>query len=121
MKKFLFFVALFLSLNVYGQNAKVKIVLYPNTDAEFEKCMKIATDTLFSCDFCFEIIRKHKDETYPVHYSVVKVDFYSCEDNILLGVCMGSGIPTKKELMLFGNNSLTLANNPRLKDTKVFY
>lgn len=122
MKKILLSLLLLFTLNAFGQNAKVKIVLYPNTDEEFAKCMKMAKDTMFSKDFCFEIIRKHKDEGYPAHYSVVKVDFYSCDDNILLGVCSANNMPTKKELLVFGNNALTLANDPKLKkSTKVFY
>lgn len=109
-------------MNAYGQQAKVKIVLYPNGDEEYNKCMKLVNDTAFSKDFCFEIIRKNVAEDFPKVYGVVKADFYSCDDDILLGVCQATTIPTKKELMLFGHNALTLANDPKLKKTtKVFY
>lgn len=122
MKKYLLTLLLLGSLNAFSQTAKVKIVLYPNTDEEFNKAMKMVTDTAFSKEFCFEVIRKHKSPDFPSTHSVVMVDFYSCDGNVLLGICHADRIPSKKELLLFGHNSLTLATNPNLKkSTKVLY
>lgn len=122
MKKYILTLLLLGGLNAFAQTAKVKIVLYPNTDEEYSKCLKLANDSTFDKDFCFEIIRKRKDSGYPANYSVVKADFYSCDDNVLLGVCQANTIPTKRDLVVFGNNALTLANDPKLKkSTKVFY
>lgn len=122
MKKYILTLLLLGGLNAFAQTAKVKIVLYPNTDEEYSKCLKLANDSSFNKDFCFEIIRKNKDANFPGNYGVVKVDFFSCDDNILLGVCHANTIPTKRDLVVFGNNALTLANDPHLKkSTKVFY
>lgn len=122
MKKYIIVLFLLGSLNAFGQNAKVKIVLYPNSDEEYSKCLKLANDTTFSKDFCFEIIRKNKAADYPANYGIVKVDFFSCDDDILLGSCQANTIPPKRDLLVFGNNALTLANDPHLKKTtKVFY
>ncbi len=122
MKKYILVLFLLAGLNAFGQSAKVKIILYPNTDEEYSKCLKLVSDTTFSKDFCFEIIRKCPAEDYPKHYGIVKVDFYSCDDNILLGVCQANTIPPKRDLLVFGNNALTIANDPKLKkSTKVFY
>lgn len=122
MKKYIIALLLLVSLNAFGQNAKVKIVLYPNSDEEYSKCLKITNDSTLGKDFCFEIIRKHKDENFPANHGIVKADFFSCDDNILLGVCQANTMPTKRELLVFGNNALTLANDPKLKkSTKVFY
>lgn len=123
MKKLLFSFILCSALNAFGQSAKVKIVLYPNTDEEYSKCVKLANDSAFSKDFCFEIIRKNMSQDYPYKSTgVVKADFYSCDDEILLGVCHATTMPSKRDLVVFGNNALTLANDPKLKkSTKVFY
>lgn len=122
MKKYIIALLLLVSLNAFGQNARVKIVLYPNTDEEYSRCLKLVNDTTFGKDFCFEIIRKNIDPGYPKNHGVVKVDFFSCDDNILLGNCQANTIPLKRDLLVFGNNALTLANDPHLKkSTKVFY
>jgi hypothetical protein len=122
MKKYILTLFLLGSLNAFAQTAKVKIVLYPNSDEEYSRCIKLANDSTFDKDFCFEVIRKKKDANFPGNYGVVKVDFFSCDDNILLGVCQANTIPTKRDLVVFGNNALTIANDPKLKkSTKVFY
>lgn len=122
MKKYILTLFLLGGLNAFAQTAKVKIVLYPNSDEEYSRCIKLANDSTFDKDFCFEVIRKKKDEGFPGNYGVVKVDFFSCDDNILLGVCQANTIPTKRDLVVFGNNALTIANDPKLKkSTKVFY
>lgn len=122
MKKYILIISLLGGLNVFAQTQKVKIVLYPNNDYEYEQSLKLMNDSSFNSDFCFEVIRKCKDPGFPSEYGVVKVDFYSCDDNTLLGVCQANSMPTKRELMLFSRNSLTLASNPRLKTTtKVMY
>ena len=123
MKKFIL-ISLFLieGLNSFAQTPKVKIILYPNNDFEYNQAIKLMSDTTFSNDFCFDVIRKHKDSTFPKEYGIVKVDFVSCEGDIRIASCQANTIPNKKELTLYANMSLTIANDPKLlKTTKVLY
>ena len=84
--------------------------------------MKLAIDPDFANEYCVEIIRKKLDEGFPENRQVVKVDFNSCENNMLVGVCWGTTIPTKKELMMMSRNALAIANDPKvLGYTKVLY
>jgi hypothetical protein len=122
MKKYIVALLLLVGLNAFGQSPKLKIVLYPNTDLEYEQAVRLMNDTTFSKDFCFDIIRKHKDPTFPAQYGVVKVDFVSCEGDIMVASCQANTIPNKKELTLYANMSLTIASDPKLrKTTKVLY
>jgi hypothetical protein len=123
MKKFIL-ISLFLieGLNAFAQIPKVKIILYPNTDFEYEQAVKLMSDTTFSNDFCFDVIRKYKDSSFPKEYVVVKVDFVSCEGDIRIASCQANTIPNKKDLTLYANMSLTIANDPKLaKAIKVLY
>ena len=122
MKKYIVSILMLVGLNAFAQSPKLKIVLYPNTDLEYAQAVRLMNDTTFSKDFCLEIIRKHKDQSFPEHYSVVKVDFVSCEGDIMVASCQANTIPSKKELILFANTSLTIASDPKLrKTTKILY
>jgi hypothetical protein len=123
MKKFIL-ISLFLieGLNAFSQIPKLKIILYPNTDFEYNQAVKLMSDTTFSNDFCFDIIRKHKDPSFPSEYGIVKVDFVSCEGDVRVASCQANTMPNKKELILYANMSLTITNDPKLlKTTKVLY
>ena len=123
MKKFIL-ISLFLieGLNAFAQTPKVKIILYPNTDFEYEQAVKLMSDTTFSNDFCFDIIRKHKDSGFPEQYGIVKVDFVYCENDVRVASCQGNTIPNKKDLTFYANMSLNITNDPKLlKTTKVLY
>jgi hypothetical protein len=122
MKKYIVSILMLVGLNAFAQSPKLKIVLYPNSDFEYEQAVKLMNDTTFSKDFCFDIVRKHKDPTFPAQYSVVKVDFVSCEGDVMVASCQANTIPSKKDLTLFANTSLTIANDPKLrKTTKILY
>ncbi len=113
---------MFMGLNAFAQSPKLKIVLYPNTDLEYAQSVKLMNDTAFSQDFCFDIIRKHKDPSFPEQYGIVKVDFVSCEGDIMVASCQANTIPNKKELTLYANMSLRIANDPKLRETtKILY
>ena len=43
-----------MGLNAFAQSPKLKIVLYPNTDLEYEYAVKLMNDTTFNKDFCFD-------------------------------------------------------------------
>ena len=122
MKKYIVSLLMLMGLNAFAQSPKLKIVLYPNSDFEYEQAVKLMNDTTFNKDFCFDIVRKHKDPMFPAQYSVVKVDFVSCEEDIMVASCQANTIPSKKELILFANTSLTIASDPKLrKTTKILY
>ena len=122
MKKYIVSILMFIGLNAFAQSPKLKIVLYPNSDFEYAQAVKLMNDTTFSKDFCFDIIRKHKDPTFPAQYGIVKVDFVSCEGDIMVASCQANTMPSKKDLTLFANTSLTIANDPKLrKTTKILY
>jgi hypothetical protein len=122
MKKYIVALLLLVGLNAFGQSPKLKIVLYPNTDLEYEYAVKLMNDTTFSKDFCFDIVRKYKDPNFPAQYGIVKVDFVSCEGDIMVASCQANTIPSKKELTLYANMSLTIADDPKLrKSTKILY
>jgi hypothetical protein len=123
MKKFIL-ISLFLmgGLNGFTQTPKLKIILYPNNDLEYDQAVKLMNDTTFSKDFCFDIIRKEKDPSFPAEFVVVKVDFVSCEGDVRLASCQANTIPNEKELKLYANMSLTMTKNPKLlKSSKVLY
>jgi hypothetical protein len=123
MKKFIL-ISLFLmgGLNGFTQTPKLKIILYPNNDLEYDQAVKLMNDTTFSKDFCFDIIRKQKDPSFPAEFVVVKVDFVSCEGDVRLASCQANTIPNEKELKLYANMSLTMTKNPKLlKSSKVLY
>jgi len=122
MKKYIVSLLMLIGLNAFAQSPKLKIVLYPNSDLEYQQAVKLMNDTTFSKDFCFDIVRKHKDPNFPAQYSVVKVDFVSCEGDIMVASCQANTMPSKKDLTLFANTSLTIANDPKLrKTTKILY
>ena len=122
MKKYIVSILMFIGLNAFAQSPKLKIVLYPNSDFEYEQAVKLMNDTTFNKDFCFDIVRKHKDPMFPAQYSVVKVDFVSCEGDIMVASCQANTMPNKKELTLYANMSLTIADDPKLrKTTKILY
>ena len=109
-------------LNGFTQTPKLKIILYPNNDLEYDQAVKLMNDTTFSKDFCFDIIRKEKDPSFPAEFVVVKVDFVSCEGDVRLASCQANTIPNEKELKLYANMSLTMTKNPKLlKSSKVLY
>ena len=122
MKKYIVSILMLVGLNAFAQSPKLKIVLYPNSDFEYAQAVKLMNDTTFNKDFCFDIVRKHKDPSFPAQYGVVKVDFVSCEGDIMVASCQANTMPNKKELTLYANMSLTIANDPKLrKTTKILY
>ena len=123
MKKYIVTLLMLAGLNAFAQSIpKVKIVLYPNSDVEYDQAIKLMSDTTFSKEFCFDVIRKHKDSSFPKQYGIVKVDFVTCEGDIMVASCHADVIPSKKELTLYANMSLTIANDPKLKKTtKILY
>jgi|LauGreDrversion4_2_1035121.scaffolds.fasta_scaffold1080569_1 hypothetical protein len=123
MKKFILIsLVLIEGLNALAQSPKLKIVLYPNTDIEYDQAVRLMNDTTFNKEFCFDIIRKQKDPSFPAQYGIVKVDFFSCEGDIMVASCQSNTMPNKKELTLYANMSLTIASDPKLrKTTKVLY
>jgi hypothetical protein len=122
MKKYIVSLLMLIGLNAFAQSPKLKIVLYPNNDFEYDQAVRLMNDTTFSKDFCFDIIRKQKDPSFPAEYGVVKVDFVSCEGDIMVASCQANTIPNKKELTLYANMSLTIASDPKLrKSTKILY
>jgi len=122
MKKYIVTSLMFIGLNAFAQSPKLKIVLYPNNDLEYAQSVKLMSDTTFSNEFCFDIIPKHKDPSFPSEYGIVKVDFVSCEGDVRVASCQANTIPSKKELTLYANMSLTIANDPKLlKSTKILY
>lgn len=121
-KTILFSLFLLVSTSVFAQQPKLKITLYPNNEFEYQCAFKLATDVDFTNEYCVEIIRKKLDEGFPADRQVVKVDFNCCQTNMLVGVCWGTAIPTKKELMMMSRNALAIANDPKvLGYTKVLY
>ena len=122
MKKYIVSLLMLIGLNAFAQSPKLKIVLYPNNDFEYDQAVRLMNDTTFSKDFCFDIVRKQKDSLFPAEYGVVKVDFVSCEGDIMVASCQANTIPNKKELTLYANMSLTIASDPKLrKSTKILY
>ena len=96
--------------------------MYPNNDFEYAQAIKLMSDTTFSKEFCFDVIRKEKHPSFPSQYGIVKVDFVSCDGDIRIASCQANAMPSKKELTLYANMSLTIANDPKLvKTTKVLY
>ena len=122
MKKYIVSLLMLMGLNAFAQSPKLKIVLYPNNDLEYAQAVRLMNDTTFSKDFCFDIVRKQKDPSFPAEYGVVKVDFVSCEGDIMVASCQANTIPNDKELKLYANMSLTIASDPKLrKSTKILY
>ena len=114
-----FYPSYFADLREVFVNKDVAVVY---SDFEYQCAMKLAIDPDFANEYCVEIIRKKLDEGFPENRQVVKVDFNSCENNMLVGVCWGTTIPTKKELMMMSRNALAIANDPKvLGYTKVLY
>jgi len=115
MKKFILISLFSLGLNAFAQSLpKVKVVLYPCTDVEYERALAIASDTTFSKDLCVEIVRKCIDPTYPVvMYPPTKVDYYSYKGNHLLGICSAQSLPTSQLIKDYGEYAMALLRDPK--------
>lgn len=118
MKKVIL-ISLFLMsvLNAFAQNPKVKIVLYPCDDFEYQKALSIANDTTYGKEVCIEIVRKCIDPTYPVfEYPPTKVDYYSYKGDVLLGVCAGHILPSTDVVKNYGEYAMVLLQDPKFAE-----
>jgi hypothetical protein len=115
MKKFILISLFSLGLNAFAQSLpKVKVVLYPCTDAEYQRALKIAKDTTFSKDLCVEIVRKCVDPTYPaLMYPPTKIDYYSYKGDYLLGICSAQNLPPLDIVKNYGEYAVALLRDPK--------
>ena len=117
MKKFILISLFSLGLNAFAQSVpKVRVVLYPCTDAEYQRALTIAKDTVFGWNkqLCIEIERKCVDPTYPAEmYPPTKVDYYSYEGDYLLGICSAHNLPTRDVVVSHGEYAMALLRDPK--------
>jgi hypothetical protein len=115
MKKFILISLFSFGLNAFAQSLpKVKVVLYPCTDAEYQRALAIASDTIFSKDLCIEIVSKCIDPTYPVlMYPPTKVDYYSYKGNHLLGICSAQNLPSSQLIKDYSEYAMALLRDPK--------
>jgi hypothetical protein len=115
MKKFILISLFSLGLNAFAQSLpKVKVVLYPCTDDEYQRALVIANDTAFSKDLCVEIVRKCIDPTYPaLMYPPTKIDYYSYKGDYLLGICSAHNLPTLQVVKDYSEYAMALLRDPK--------
>lgn len=115
MKKFILISLFSLGLNAFAQSLpKVRVVLYPCTESEYQRALLIASDTTFSKDLCVEVVRKCIDPSYPVSmYPPTKVDYYSYKGNYLLGICSAQNLPTLSLVKDYGEYAIALLSDPK--------
>jgi hypothetical protein len=115
MKKFILISLFSLGLNTFAQSLpKVRVVLYPCTESEYQRALVIASDTTFSEEFCIDIVRKHIDPAYLLLMCPpTKVDYYSYNGNYLLGVCSAEELPSLSSVKHYCEYAITLFNDPK--------
>ena len=115
MKKFILISLFSLGLNAFAQSLpKVKVVLYPCTDVEYQRALLIASDTTISKDLCIVIERKCIDPTYPaLMYPPTKIDYYSYKGDYLLGICSAHNLPPLDIVKNYGEYAMGLLRDPK--------